>query len=129
MMRLVTIFLAVTMVVLGALAAHQAQTAQAATSHAVLAELDAAPQPLAGSGGSSDIAGEHLMVGLATGCIVLIACCTLGLALLSARAWRADLFRRLSAIAQPLRAVIGATPTALTPAARPSLVALSISRT
>lgn len=127
-MRLVTILLAVTMVALGALAAHHAQTAQGDVSHSTVAELGTSSQPLAASGGAPAVAGERFMVGLATGCIVLIACCTLGLAL-AARVWRADLFRRLGSVANPLRTVIGANPTALTPATCPSLVALSISRT
>ncbi len=128
MMRLVTILLVLMLGALAMLAAHHAQTTPAETSHAVLAEYDTSPQPIAGNGGTTNTAGELLVVGLATGCIVLIACCTLGLAL-SARAWRADLFRRPSSVAKPLRAVIGGNPTALTPAARPNLVALSISRT
>lgn len=130
MMRLFTIILAVTMVILGALAAHHGQVDRGETSHAVIAELDTAASSLAESAGSPDSASEHLMIGLATGCIVLIVCCTLGLALLAARAWRAGLFRRTNAIAQSLCAlIIGAPPTALATVARPSLVALSISRT
>lgn len=125
MMRLITILLAVAMVVLGALAAHHAQTVQGETSHAVLVELDTATQPLAGSGGPPDSPGEHLAAGLVTGCMVLIAC----LALVAARAGRGDLFRRLSWVADPLRAVTGVTPPAPTFAARPDLIALSISRT
>lgn len=130
MMRLFTIILAVTMVILGALAAHHAQGTQGETNHAVIAELDTNLPPLAASGGSPDSAGEHLMLGLATGCIVLIACFTLGLALLATRAWRAQLFRRLNAVVHALYAlIIDAPPTALATVARPSLVALSISRT
>lgn len=130
MMRLFTVILAVTMVLLGALAAHHVQAAQGETGHAVVAELDTVPPPLAGIGGSPDSVGEHLVLGLATGCIVLIACCTLGLALLAARAWRAERFRRLNGVAQSLcELIIGPPPTTLAAVAQPSLVALSISRT
>lgn len=128
MTRLVTILLVLMLGALAMLAAHHAQTAQAETSHAVLAEYDTSPQPLADNGGTTDTAGEGLVVGLVTGCIVLIACCALGLAL-AARVWRADLFRQLGSVATALRTLIRANPTALTPAACPSLVALSISRT
>lgn len=132
LMRLVTIILALMLVVLGVLAAQHAQTAQGGTGHTVLTELDTAHQPLAVGVGStsSDIAGAHIAIGLATGCIVLIVCCALGLALLAARAWRADLFRRLSGATQLLRAIIvGATPGAVADRGRPSLIVLSISRT
>jgi|GEM_PF-1203477 hypothetical protein len=130
MMRLVTIILALMMVLLGVLAAHHAQTAQGEAGHAIVAEFETAHQPLAAGGAAPDIAAEHLAVGLAAGCIVLIACCALGLALLASRAWRADLFRRPSTVAQQLRTVIlGAASTTLTTISRPSLVALSISRT
>lgn len=131
MMRLFTIILAVTMVILGALAAHHhAQVAQGEITQAVIAEFDTAPLPLAERAGSPDSTSEHLMLGLATGCIVLIAYCTLGLALLAARAWRAELLRRLNAVAQSLCAlIIGPPPTTLATIAPPSLVALSISRT
>lgn len=127
MMRLVTVLLVLMLGILAMVAAHHAQTAQGEASHAVL-EYDTTSQLLAGNGGSSDIAGEHVVAGLATGCIVLIACCALGLAL-AARVWRADVFRQLSSVAKPLRANIGASLTALTSAARPNLIALSISRT
>ncbi|HLS13536.1 MAG TPA: hypothetical protein VK095_03400 [Beutenbergiaceae bacterium] len=124
-MRLVTILLAVVMVVLGALAAHHAQTVQGETSQPVVLEVDAAAQPLAGSGGAPDSPGGHPAAGLVTGCIVLIAC----LALVPARAGRGDLLKRLSWVTDTLRAVIGVTPTGPTFAARPDLIALSISRT
>lgn len=129
MMRFVTILLILMVGVLGILAAHHAETMQTDPGHAVLAELDTAHQPAAAGSASPEIAGEHIAIGLATGCIVLIAGCALGLALLAGPTWRAALSRRLSAVAQPLRAVIGASTTALNSAARPSLVALSISRT
>lgn len=134
LMRLVTIILALMLVVLGVLAAQHAQTAQGGTGHTVLTELDTAHQPFAVGVGvgstSSDIAGAYIAVGLATGCIGLIVCCALGLALLAARAWRADLFRRLSGATQLLRVIIvGATPGAVAGRDRPSLIVLSISRT
>lgn len=128
MMRLVTIFLILMVGVLGILAAHHAETVQTDTSHAVLAGLDIGPQPAVVGDASPEIAVEHIAIGLVTGCIVLIAGCVLGLALLAAP-WRAALSRRLSALAQRLRTVIGASSTALSSAARPNLVAFSISRT
>ncbi len=128
-MRLITIVLALMVGVVGMMmVAHHAQTALGESGQAVLAEFDTLPQSLTGGVVSTDTAGEYLVAGLATGCILLIACCALGLALLTIRAWRADLFRRLGRVAQPLRAVILATPMALTPAIPPDLVALSISR-
>ena len=128
-MRLVTIVLALMLVVLGVLVAHHAQAAQGETGHAVLAEPVTAHQPLGADGGASPaVAAERIAVTLATGCIVLIVCCALGLALLAARAWRMDLIRGLSAASPSLRTAI-ISATALTSVPRPSLVALSISRT
>lgn len=129
MLRLATIILMLVLGFLVLFAAHHAQTTQGETSHVVLAEIDNASQPLAGNDASPDIADENLAVGLATGCIVLTVCCALGLALQSVRAWRSDLFRRLNSVAKTVRAITGVSPTALLSAARPSLVALSISRT
>src|SRR5690625_4202926 len=102
-MRLVTILLAVVVVVLGALAAHHAQTVQGETSQPVVLEVDAAAQPLAGSGGAPDSPGGHPAAGLVTGCIVLIAC----LALVPARAGRGGLLNRRSWVTEPLPEVTG----------------------
>ncbi len=129
--RLVTTILVLVLVVLGLLAVHHAQTAQGEFSHTVLAEFDPARQSFAASSGAHpDIAGEDIAVGLVMGCIALIASCALGLALMAARAWRANLFGWLSDVTLPLRVVfIGAGSTAPATVARPSLVALGISRT
>lgn len=123
MMRFVTIVLAVAVVVLGVLAAHHAQATQGETSHAVLVELDTVAGSLPDSGGSPDTPSEHLGAGLVTGCIVLIACLTRE----AARTRRADVYRWLSRVAHALGAINGVIPAAR--AARPDLVALSISRT
>lgn len=131
LMRLVTIVVALLLVVLGILAAHHAQTTQGESGHPVLTELATAHQPIADSAaGAPEIsAAEHIAMGLAAGCIALIVCCALGFAVLAARAWRAELFRRLGSAAQLLRAtVIAATPALLGAGARPSLIVLSISR-
>lgn len=129
LMRLVTAVLALMLVVLGVLAAQHAQTSQGEIGHTVLMELEVAHQPLTAVGGAvSDTAGELLTFGLVAGCIVLIICCALGLALLAARAWRAEPFRRLGRAVQLFRAMVGgAIPAG--GGARPSLIALSISRT
>lgn len=132
LMRLVTIVVALLLVVLGVLAAHHAQTAPGETGHPVLTELATAHQPIAADPGAgpADVSAEHIAMGLATGCIVLIICCALGLAMLAARAWRAELFRRLGSVAQLLHAVIIAVTSAPRGGgARPSLIVLSISRT
>lgn len=129
MTRVVTILLLVMLGILAMLAAHHSQGTQGETSHAVLAELNSASQPVAGNDGSTEVAVEPLVVGLAASCLVLIACCALGLALLTAPAWRAGQLRRLNAVAQAFRAVFIATSTAFTATAGPRLVALSISRT
>lgn len=133
LMRLVTIVVALLLVLLGVLAAHHAQTAQGEPGHAVLTELATAHQPLAPDhgAGSFDGSAENIAMGLATGCIVLVVCCALGLALLVARAWRADLFRRLGRATQVLRAIITivASPAPFGGRAGPSLIVLSISRT
>lgn len=132
LMRLVTIVVALLLVVMGVLAAHHAQTAQGETGHPVLTELATAHQPIAAGldAGASDMSAEHIAMGLATGCIVLIVCCALGLALLAARAWRAELFKRLGSAAQRLQSIIAAAiPAPLGGGARPNLIALCISRT
>ncbi|MET3768813.1 hypothetical protein ABIB15_001497 [Marisediminicola sp. UYEF4] len=125
-----TIILALTMITLGALAAQHAQTAQGEASYGLAAELNVDHQQLASGGAAwSKPAGEVIVVGLATGCIALVASCALGLAMRLGRAWRADLYSRLVSVAKPRREVlVGPTLTMLT-TARPSLVALSISRT
>lgn len=129
LMRLLTVVLAVLLVILGVLAAHHAQNAGGETGHVVLAEPETAHLPLAGDGESwPAIAVGEVAVGLATGCVVLVVCCALGLALLASRAWRADLFRRLGNAVRFVREAFTVFPS-VTPGARPSLVALSISRT
>lgn len=132
LMRLVTIVIALLLVALGVLAAHHAQTAQGESGHPVLTELTTAHQPIAepDAGVFEISAVEQLALGLAAGCIALIVCCALGLALLAARAWRAELSRRLGSAAQLARAIaIAAMPALLGAGARPSLIVLSISRT
>lgn len=132
LMRLVTIVIALLLVALGVLAAHHAETAQGESGHPVLAELTTAHQPIAepDAGASEISAVEHFALGLAAGCIALIVCCALGLALLAARAWRAELFKRLGSAAQRLQSIIAAAiPAPLGGGARPNLIALCISRT
>src|SRR5690554_222014 len=101
MLRLLTIIMALMLVVLGALAANHAQAAQAETSQSIGAEPDTAHQLTTADGGAA-LQGDdtHIALGLATGCIVLIACCAFGLATLSASAWSAHLLRRLGGITQ-----------------------------
>ncbi len=130
MTRLITVVLALMMIGLGVMAAHHAQTAQSAPGHAVVVELKTAHQPVSAEGHAPpDFIVGDIAVGLATGCIVLIACCALGLALMAARAWRADLFRRLIAAARSLPATIIDAAPGVAGVPRPSLIALSISRT
>lgn len=130
MIRLVTIILALTVITLGALAAQHAQTAQGESSYGLAAELNTDHQQLASGGAAwSETAGEVIAVGLATGCIALVASCALGLAMRAGRTCRADPYSRLVSVAKlPRQVLVGATLTTLT-TARPSLVALSISRT
>lgn len=129
LIRLLTTLLALTIVILGAMAAHHVQAAPTGASHMTIAEANTVPQPLVDGDSSVFFAAEQLAAGVATGCIVLIACCVLGSALISARAWRARLHERISAVARFPTPLIKAPPTALPTAARPSLVVLSISRT
>lgn len=130
MTRLLTTLLALTIVILGALAAHHVQAAPTGASHMTIAEVNTVPQPLMSGDESVTFAAEQIVAGVTTGCIVLIACCVLGLALISAHAWRARLHERISAVARLIPTLlINAPPTTLPTAARPSLVALSISRT
>lgn len=134
MMRLVTTVVALMLVILAMLAAHHAQTIQEQNGHAVVAELDATHQSVAAPGGigpaSVGVEAEQVMIGLATGCLVLIACCALGLALLASRTWRAQLAIGLNSMMRALRiGDFGGRFGAFAGDSRPSLVALSISRT
>lgn len=132
LMRLVTIIVVLLVATLGVLAAQHAQTARGETGHLVSTELATAHQAsaLGPDGGVSESSAEQVAIGLVTGCIVLIVCCALGLALWAARAWRAELSRRLFNATQGLLATfLSVTRDRPGVTARPSLIVLSISRT
>ena len=132
LMRLVTIVVVLLVVTLGVLAAQHGQTARSEPGHLVFTELSTAHQVSAvdSDAGASESSAEQVAIGLGAGCIVLIVCCALGLALRAARARLAELSRRLANATERLLATFLAVfrdRPGVT--ARPSLIVLSISRT
>jgi len=126
-MRLLTVVLALLLVISGTLAAQHAQTSRSETDHTLLAESNTAHQPPAAEADSAaNTVGEYIAVGLASGCIVIIICCVLGMALLAGRTL---LFKLFVHIWRRVRTNALVAIAAVTPAPRPCLVTLSISRT
>jgi len=122
---------ALLLVLLGVLAANHAEIVPNESRYTVPSQLVTTYPPTTVN---LDVIASEFSVGhvrgLATGCIVLIMCCTVGLALLAAGAWRAELFRRLAHAVQLLQVrSIGAIPARLGGGTRPCLIVLSISRT
>lgn len=136
-MQLFVMVFSLVLVSMGILASHHAQVTEDRVAQSTVAELGVVFQALTPAGEASSsssssaaLSSTQIVGGLAVGCLFLIACCTIGLALIAARVWRGKLPRTLNAI--PLRRetrILGWTPAGPSTAARPSLVALSISRT
>lgn len=136
-MQLFIMVFSLVLVSMGILASHHAQVTEDRVAQSTVAELGVVFQALTPAGEASSsssssaaLSSTQIVGGLAVGCLFLIACCTIGLALIAARVWRGKLPRTLNAI--PLRRetrILGWTPAGPSTAARPSLVALSISRT
>jgi len=133
MMRFITIALALVLVSFSAMAAHLAQTTEDRAGHTAIAAIVVTEQPAAtdASFGESSLGatGGLIATGLASGCVVLVLCCVLALALLGARAWRTGGFRLVRAVAPLLRLVVLGLTRAVVASRRPCLIALSISRT
>lgn len=137
-MQLFIMVFSLVLVSMGILASDHAQVTEDRVAQSTVAELGVVFQALTPAGEASSssssssaaLSSTQIVGGLAVGCLFLIACCTIGLALIAARVWRGKLPRTLNAI--PLRRetrILGWTPAGPSTAARPSLVALSISRT
>lgn len=136
-MQLFIMVFSLVLVSMGILASHHAQVTEDRVAQSTVAELGVVFQALTPAGEASSsssssaaLSSTQIVGGLAVGCLFLIACCTIGLALIAARVWHGKLPRTPNAI--PLRRdtrILGWTPAGPSTAARPSLVALSISRT
>ncbi len=132
-MQLFIMVFSLVLVSMGILASHHAQVTEDRVAQSTVAELGVVFQALTPAGEASTsaaLSSTQIVGGLAVGCLFLIACCTIGLALIAARVWHGKLPRTPNAI--PLRRdtrILGWTPAGPSTAARPSLVALSISRT
>jgi len=131
LMKVVTVSLALLLVALGVLASHPGQATRDEAGHLAGTALVAEQQRIVvdPTTGTSVAISEEVVIGLATGCVLLAACCALGLALLSARKVIARVLGRLQAPDRSLR-IEAVAPTGLFACRRsPSLTVLSISRT
>lgn len=124
-LRALTIAVTSLMLVLGALAAHHADSGELREGASFASAMQ---DPHGTVSAGSESAEESVLVTLGVGCVVLAICCLLALALVSRSRWTAMLARYLGVV-NPSRIQSRIERTFASALAGPSLFSLSISRT